>query len=40
LIANYDKTLFSMLTDEVKAILDARSSIDSIVLFGIEACSQ
>lgn len=37
LIANYDKTLFSMVTADVKAILDARPSINSVVLFGIES---
>ncbi|KAG6830627.1 hypothetical protein H0H92_015719 [Tricholoma furcatifolium] len=31
-----DKTLFSMVTDEVKAILEARPRIENIVIFGIE----
>ncbi|KAG6866001.1 hypothetical protein C0991_009673 [Blastosporella zonata] len=31
-----DKSLFSMVTDEVKAILDARPHIENVVIFGIE----
>ncbi|KAJ3514313.1 hypothetical protein NMY22_g14778 [Coprinellus aureogranulatus] len=37
LLANIDKTLFSMLTADVKAILDSRPNVKSIVLFGIES---
>ncbi|KAM6495687.1 Isochorismatase-like protein [Amanita muscaria] len=37
LVGVYDKTLFSMLTPEVKTVLNARSHIKSIVLFGIES---
>jgi len=31
-----DKTLFSMVTDEVKAILEDRPHIENVVIFGIE----
>jgi len=37
LIGNYDKSLFSMYVAEVKAVLDARPNVDSIVIFGIES---
>ncbi|KAJ2916484.1 hypothetical protein MD484_g3900, partial [Candolleomyces efflorescens] len=37
LILNSDKTLFSMLTADVKAALEARPAVDSIVIFGIES---
>ncbi|KAF8165118.1 Isochorismatase-like protein [Crassisporium funariophilum] len=37
LLNTYDKTLFSMLIPEVKAILDARPAINSVVIFGIES---
>ncbi|RXW15994.1 hypothetical protein EST38_g9861 [Candolleomyces aberdarensis] len=40
LILNNDKTLFSMLTADVKAVLDARPTVNSIVIFGIEASSH
>jgi len=35
-LATVDKTLFSMLTPQVIAILRSRPTVDSIVLFGIE----
>ncbi|KDQ29273.1 hypothetical protein PLEOSDRAFT_1055245, partial [Pleurotus ostreatus PC15] len=37
LIGNFDKTLFSMVTPDVKALLDTRPGVDSVVLFGIES---
>ncbi|KAF9008843.1 Isochorismatase-like protein [Cyathus striatus] len=37
LIGNFDKTLFSMVTSDVKSILDSRPNVNSIVLFGIES---
>ncbi|KAH7930269.1 Isochorismatase hydrolase [Leucogyrophana mollusca] len=36
-IATIDKTLFSMVTPEVTALLGARTDINSVVLFGIES---
>ncbi|KAJ6567225.1 Isochorismatase-like protein [Mycena vulgaris] len=36
-VGTYDKTLFSMLTPEVEAILKERPAIKSIVLMGIES---
>ncbi|KAG5654644.1 hypothetical protein H0H81_009892 [Sphagnurus paluster] len=35
-IPTIDKTLFSMVTDEVKAILEARPHVEHVVIFGIE----
>ena len=40
LLGTFDKTLFSMMTPDVKAILDARPGVESIVIFGIEVRSQ
>ncbi|KAJ8523441.1 hypothetical protein ONZ45_g80 [Pleurotus djamor] len=37
LLGNYDKTIFSMVTPEVKGILDQRPAVNSIILFGIES---
>ncbi|KAK2466390.1 hypothetical protein APHAL10511_002032 [Amanita phalloides] len=37
LVGTYDKTLFSMVTPEVEAILQAEPQINSVVLFGIES---
>jgi hypothetical protein len=37
LVGIHDKTLFSMLTAEIKDNLNSRSHIDNIVLFGIES---
>ena len=36
MILNSDKTLFSMLAADVKAVLEARPAVNSIVIFGIE----
>ncbi|KAJ7367934.1 Isochorismatase-like protein [Mycena albidolilacea] len=36
-VGTYDKTLFSMLTPEVLAVLDSRPATKSIVLLGIES---
>ncbi|KAF8665553.1 hypothetical protein AX16_000013 [Volvariella volvacea WC 439] len=37
LLGPYDKKIFSMLVPEVKALLDARPHIKSVVVFGIES---
>lgn len=37
LLGTFDKTLFSMITQDVKSILDSRT-FTSIVIFGIEVC--
>ncbi|KAF4619938.1 hypothetical protein D9613_005455 [Agrocybe pediades] len=37
LLGPFDKTLFSMLVPDVRAILDARPDVASIVIFGIES---
>ena len=39
LLGPFDKTLFSMLVPDVRAILDTRPSVTSIVIFGIEVRS-
>lgn len=36
-LGSFDKTRFSMITPDIKAILDARPHTTSVVLFGIEA---
>lgn len=38
LLGTFDKSLFSMVTPDVKAVLDARPNIKSLVIFGIEVC--
>lgn len=35
-LGTFDKTTFSMITPQVQAILEARPSVDNVVLFGIE----
>ena len=39
LLGTFDKTLFSMITPDVSALLAARPNIDAVVLFGIEVSS-
>jgi hypothetical protein len=38
LLGAFDKSLFSMVTPDVRAVLNARPCIKSIVIFGIEVC--